>query len=163
MFEGPTVLDDSRALAPMPYGGFNLENQQASAGWIGSVVGLAHFLASFSHPKGSAVLDANSLETMFAPPQTGVQSGGVYYACGWFVRNAPHSPVAWHAGSLAGTTALIVERWDGIGWAALFNQSEDERDPAGSTYADIGWMLQEASQAVLEWPEYDQFEQVDPS
>lgn len=157
LFQAPSVLEPNRPMTAAPYGSFRMENLEAAAGWLGSSVALARYLASFSNPEGSVLLEPGSIETMFAPPSIGAMPGGQYYGCGWFVRDAPQSPVAWHGGSLAGTTALMVERWDGLGWVALFNQSDDERDPAGSTYMDIGWMLQDAARAVEDWPAEDQF------
>ena len=64
----------------------------------------------------------------------------------------------WHDGSLPGTIALLVRRWDGLDWAVVFNQRDDENDRRSHTYFEIDGALHVAADAA-DWPddEYDQF------
>ena len=62
----------------------------------------------------------------------------------------------WHTGSLPGTCALLVRRWDGLSWAVLFNQrSDDDKLPDN----EIDPALHRAADAVTEWPKFDLFRQ----
>jgi hypothetical protein len=59
-----------------------------------------------------------------------------------------------HNGSLDGTFTLIVRRFDGLNWIALFNQRDD---PSGLSYDDIDGALHTAANAVTTWPDTDLF------
>ena len=100
---------------------------------------------------------------MYDPPPPPVSRNRVnqlddaYYGCGWMVRPIGQSRSAnyWHNGSLPGTFALLVRRWDGLSWAVLFNQrSEDIKLPD----AAIDRALHRAADSVTEWPNEDGFE-----
>jgi N-acyl-D-amino-acid deacylase len=137
---------DGERNVPWPYGGFSIEAMDAHGGWIASAVDLARFASSLEK-----VLDAKSLETMFARP-AGLKPSPAYYACGWMVRPIGSSGKAntWHNGSLPGTGTLLVRRHDGLTWVALFNQrssKDGELDPA----------LHRAADAVTDWPKDDLF------
>jgi hypothetical protein len=57
---------------------------------------------------------------------------------------------------LPGTSTLLVRRWDGLSWAALFNQrSDDKKLPDGA----IDTALHRAADAVQEWPTANLFSQ----
>ncbi len=79
-----------------------------------------------------------------------------WYGCGWQVRRVRDSKHNyWHNGSLPRTCTLLVRRWDGITFSALFNErsdnwqrGDDALDPA----------LNRAANSVTEWPEHDLFE-----
>jgi len=131
---------------PWPYGGFCLEAMDAHGGWLASAVDLVRFASSLDK-----VLDAKSLERMVSRP-AGLKPEAAYYACGWMVRpvGSAGKRNLWHAGSLPGTSTLLVLRQDGLIWAALFNdrsRGEGKIDPA----------LHRAADAVAEWPTEDLF------
>jgi len=66
----------------------------------------------------------------------------------------------WHAGSLPGTSSLLVRRHDGLHWAVLFNSRET---PSGTWPSHlIDPLLHQAASAVPEWPETDLFEHFAP-
>lgn len=99
---------------------------------------------------------------MHAPPPPPVSRNddgtlkAAYYACGWNVRPVGTAGKfnAWHTGSLPGTYTLLVRRWDGLSWAALFNQrslDHKTRDAA------IDPALHRAAAAVEKWPTEDLF------
>ncbi|MFC3994403.1 serine hydrolase domain-containing protein [Nocardiopsis sediminis] len=156
-YTGTTVLDGSGAKVPAPYGAFNLENMDSHGGWLGSAVDLVRFATVFDTPAATPVLDDTSIEQVFAEPETGVGSGGSYYGFGWQVRPVSSGGTGrntWHTGSLAGTYTLLVRTYNGMSWAALFNQRDD---PSGLSYADIDPLLWEAAREVESWPGGDRF------
>lgn len=133
---GVTVLDGSCALVPEPYGAFNLENMDSHGGWLASAVDLVRFAAVFDG--STSVLSAESIAEAFAVPETGVNEDGWYYGCGWQVRPVPGGLNTWHTGRLAGSYALLVRRFDGLCWAALFNgDGDDDIDPLLHGAADL--------------------------
>ncbi|MBN2507422.1 MAG: beta-lactamase family protein [Verrucomicrobia bacterium] len=157
-----SVFGDATRRVPRPYGGFCLESMDAHGGWIASVLDLARFAAALDNPRRCPVLNPGSLRTMYDPPPPPVtrtrlgQLEDAYYAAGWMVRPVAGSRSAnyWHTGSLPGTFALLVRRWDGLSWAVLFNQrSTDIQLPD----AAIDRALHRAADSVRDWPQTDGF------
>jgi N-acyl-D-amino-acid deacylase len=157
-----SVFPNTPAKVPRPYGGFHLEAMDAHGGWIASAVDLARFAAALDKPGPSPLLKPASLQTLSAPPAAPVSrqpDGSLedrYYACGWMVRPVGTTGKAnyWHMGSLPGTATLLVRRWDGLSWAALFNQrSEDKKLPDSA----IDAALHRAADSITEWPQRNLF------
>jgi CubicO group peptidase (beta-lactamase class C family) len=149
-YTGKTVFDASGKTVPGPYGAFNLENMDAHGGWLASAVDLTRFAKIYDAT--TSVLNGTSVARAFAQPETGIQSGGWYYGCGWQVRPVTGGRNTWHTGSLPGTSTLLVRRFDGLTWAALFDQRDD---PSGLSYGDIDPLLHKAADAVTTWPTGD--------
>ena len=82
-----------------------------------------------------------------------------YYGCGWSVRPVGKGANTWHAGSLDGTSTLLVRRADGLNWAVLFNTREKYKGEEPS--AAIDGRLHEAADAVKQWPDHDLFVEKD--
>jgi CubicO group peptidase (beta-lactamase class C family) len=155
---GLSIFDTSGDVVPYPDGAFNLENMDSHGGWVASVVDMARFAASLDDPSANPVLSSDSIERMFSPREGTSPAQGVrYYAMGWEVRDFGENRTTWHSGSLAGTFALMVRRWDGVGWVVLFNQRDDTHDRHGVSYWDIDWMLHEAADSIAVWPSRDLF------
>ncbi|WP_283135229.1 serine hydrolase domain-containing protein [Rhizohabitans arisaemae] len=151
---GRTVLDGSGATVPAPYGSFNVENMDAHGGWLATAVDLVRFAGIFDGP--SPVLSAASLSRAFAQPETGTNGDGWWYGCGWQVRNvAAGGRNIWHSGSLPGTYTVLVRRFDGVCYAALFNQ----RDNAAGQAHNIDPELYRAADATKAWPNVDYYGQ----
>jgi N-acyl-D-amino-acid deacylase len=155
--ETNSVFPPTSKKVPLPYGGFCLEAMDAHGGWIGSAEDLACFAAALHDPRRSPLLKPETFRLMEAPPPPPVwrkPDGGLddaYYACGWMARPVGRDEKAnyWHAGSLPGTSSLLVRRSDGLGWIVLFNQrSEDKKLPDSA----IDPALHRAASAVTEWP-----------
>jgi N-acyl-D-amino-acid deacylase len=131
---------------PAPYGTFCLEAMDSHGGWLASAIDLVKFASSLDK-----VLNEKSLEVMFARPSN-AGNAPAYYGCGWMVRPVGTEGKAntWHTGSLPGTSTLLVRRYDGLVWAAVFNEriKDDKFDPN----------LHRAADAVKEWPKVDLFE-----
>lgn len=158
---GESVFDDG-VKVPFPYGAFCLEAMEAHGGWIASAVDLARFAAALDDAAQCPVLKKESLPILSEPPSAPVsrkKDGSLadsFYGCGWMVRPVGSEGRAnyWHDGSLPGTATLLVRRWDGLSWAALFNQrSEDPKLPDGA----IDRALHRAAEATGEWPSENLF------
>lgn len=143
---------------PLPYGAWCLESMDAHGGWLASASDLARFASAFNDPHTCKILSAQSIDILLARPPgaAGKEADGkaraAYYACGWMVRPVGDSGRAniWHAGSLDGTSALVVRRHDGLAWAVLFNSrhSIKKKEPA----AAIDPLLHKAADTVTSWP-----------
>jgi CubicO group peptidase (beta-lactamase class C family) len=155
---GNSVFPDVTGKVASPYGSFYLEAMDAHGGWIASAVDLARFAAALHDPNLCPLLKTETLKTMHAPPAPPVsrQPDGklnpAYYGCGWSVRPVGKDGKAnvWHNGKLDGTSTLLVRRWDGLSWAALFNSRVD-----GSFEIDAE--LHRAADAVKAWPSENLF------
>ncbi|GAB5406174.1 MAG: hypothetical protein Aurels2KO_44050 [Aureliella sp.] len=109
---------------PFPYGGWQIENMDAHGGWIATASDLVKF-ADALRP-AAKFFPAPAINAMFAPPSNSSQKDR-YYALGWEVRRLGGGKFnAWHAGHLAGTSTLLVQRHDGFSWAVLFNMDAAE-------------------------------------
>jgi CubicO group peptidase (beta-lactamase class C family) len=152
-YSGPTVYDNSGRTVAAPYGAFNLENMDSHGGWLATAVDLTRFAGIYDG--NTSVLSRASVARAFAKPETGVQTGGWWYGCGWQVRNVTGGSNQWHTGSLPGTSTLLVRRFDGLTWSILFDQRDDAGDPNGVHYEDIDPLLHGAADAVRTWPSGD--------
>jgi N-acyl-D-amino-acid deacylase len=157
----PSVFPEHPGEVPAPYGGFYLEAMDAHGGWIASAVDLARFAAALDDPAQSPLLKPETAALMVVPPPPPVsrkEDGSLadsYYACGWSVRPVKDGKANyWHTGSLPGTATLLVRRWDGLSWAALFNQRSEKKELSDG---DIDPALHRAAATVTEWPEEDLF------
>jgi N-acyl-D-amino-acid deacylase len=143
---------------PEPYGAWCLESMDAHGGWLSSAPDLVRFATAFDDPRRCKVLKSKSIEILFARPPgaAGRDRNGkprdAYYACGWMVRPVDEKGHAntWHAGSLPGTSTLLVRRHDGLTWAVLFNSrtSAKKVEPASA----IDPLVHKAADAVKNWP-----------
>ena len=156
------VFPNAAEKVPWPYGGFHLEAMDAHGGWIASVVDLARFSAALDDPGRSPLLKPDSVRAMYEPPAAPVSRqangalGDSWYGCGWSVRPVRNERANyWHNGSLPGTATLLVRRWDGLSWAALFNQRSEDKSLPDSA---IDPALHRAAAAVTEWPKEDLFQ-----
>jgi N-acyl-D-amino-acid deacylase len=158
---GPSVFPNSPETVPEPYGTFCLEAMDAHGGWLASAIDLARFAATLDAPAENACLKAETLKMLYEPPESPVSRrpdgslAAVYYACGWNVLPKGNGKANyWHNGSLPGTFTLLVRRFDGLSWVALFNQrSENSKLPDSA----IDGALHRAADSVAEWPDADLF------
>jgi CubicO group peptidase (beta-lactamase class C family) len=157
----PDEVQYYTGVVPLPGSAFCLELMDAHGGWVGSAVEMARFLAALEFWR-RPLLDPVFHAEMIAPPPPPAGRTGKgrlldsYYGCGWMIR-----PIGtggeinyWHAGSLPGTYALAVRRWDGVSWVVLFNQRSE--DPALPD-EEIDPALHRAAESVVHWPSHDLF------
>ena len=153
----PSVYPAGPGRVPYCYGGFNLEAMDSHGGWLASAVDLARFAT-----KVDGLLTPDAAAELYARPKApvGYEAGGTprafYYGFGWEVRPVGTSGAAntWHTGSLPGTFTLLVRRWDGLTWVALFNQRSEGEMPSDD---DLDPALHQAADAVKRWPRGDLF------
>ena len=158
--ESPAVSGPHlEAKVPLVYGGENFEAFEAHGGWIASALDLVWFASAFDDPASSKLLKAETIAAMFARPEgaAGFEANGhakpAYYGCGWSVRPVGSAGLAntWHTGLIAGASAILVRRHDGLNWAVLFNT---DRNPSGENLAGlIDPLVHGAADAVRQWPE----------
>lgn len=161
---GTSVFDKNNPKrVPQPYGAWYLEAMDSHGAWIASAPDLVRFATAFNLPDQCPILNPTTISQMFERPTglAGYDENGnpkaAFYACGWMVKpidsagNANH----WHAGSLSGTSTLLVRRLDRINWAILFNTRNGKDQKRLSSLID-GQMHQWINQ-IEHWPEKDQF------
>ncbi|HEV3385321.1 MAG TPA: serine hydrolase domain-containing protein [Gemmata sp.] len=149
---------------PLPNGGENQEGFEAHGGWIASPVDLVRFASAFDYDRKSPLLSDDSIKEMWARPPgpagfgPGKKKKDAYYGCGWDVRPIGNTGKAntWHNGLIAGSSTMLVRRFDGLNWAVLFNTDANHKaeEPAG----EIDEPMHEAADAVKRWPDVDLFE-----
>ncbi|GII90100.1 hypothetical protein Ssi02_03310 [Sinosporangium siamense] len=145
-----TVVDASGKVVPFPYGGFNMPNQDANGGWVGSAVDLVKFGMVFDGP--GPVLNATSIGRLLAKPETGVTASGSWYGGGWWVRSNGTGLNTWHNGSMPGTYTFVARVQNGVSYCALFNRRAEEGTPE---FESIDPVLGRAVGAVTRWPTTD--------
>lgn len=160
---GPAVTGTIGAPVPLPYGRWVLESMDAHGGWIATAADLVRFASAFDLPERSPLLSPAGVATMFARPPgpAGAKRDDspqrTHYGCGWDVR--PYArldqPVAWHTGSLAGTSTLLMRGHHRLNIAVLLNT---RAGPDGRLLdSGIAQVLLNAALRVHDWPETDLF------
>jgi len=141
---------------PETYGGFNLHTMDAHGAWIASAVDLARFSAAVDPKAKHPLLSAATTNEMWKRPPGVPESDQTFYALGWQVRIMGEGKInTWHNGSLPGTFTVLVRRWDGLSWVALFNQRSEGKSMPPSDAID--GLLHEAADRVAQWPDSDLF------
>jgi CubicO group peptidase (beta-lactamase class C family) len=155
-YTGRTVMDNSGAVVPVPYGSFSMGTQDANGGWLATAPDLVRWARMFD--ASSTVLNSTSLASIWARPETGLGADGSYYGLGWQVRptTGGNGRNTWHTGSLPGTYTLLVRTYSGLSWAAVFNRRDDA---SGRSYGDIDQAMWTAANGVTAWPTHDLFPQ----
>src|SRR5262249_25842708 len=109
---GPAQFGTLGQKVSFPYS-LDMENRDASGGWVGTAVDLVRFASAFRVEAPRPVLKPETFRAMLAPPdgRVGHQSDGrpkaSYYACGWVVTDGPGGRVFWHNGNLPGVSTLL--------------------------------------------------------
>lgn len=146
-----SVVDESGADVPYPYGGFNMPNQDANGGWLASAVDMVKW--GFAFDAAGPVLNSTSISRVFAKPEIGVNANGSWYGLGWSVRNNNAGGLnTWHNGSMPGTFSFLARVQNGVSYCAIFNRREEEGTP---DFDAIDPILGEAIGTVKTWPTTD--------
>jgi len=139
----------------------NIEDNPAGSGWIASAGDLVRFAAAFDDPSRCKILQEKTIQLMFARPEglAGYEPNGRprdrYYGCGWNVVpvGKEGKMTIYHAGGMAGTSTVLVHRWDGLAWALLCNADCGTDGKSPST--EIDPLVQRAADRVKTWPAVD--------
>ena len=118
------------------YGQWDLEVMDSFGGWTSTAEDLVRFIDAIDSEK-SPLLTEESRKLMLDPPSfTDRPTAAVWYGLGWNVRDVDDTGRKnyWHTGSFAGTSSLLVRRFDGYSWAVIFNV---DRTSKGDRCADI--------------------------
>jgi hypothetical protein len=62
---------------------------------------------------------------------------------------------AWHAGLIAGTSALMARTPGGVNWAVLFNTDSAANGKSAASEAEP--LIYKALESIRDWPTGDQF------
>lgn len=149
-----SVFPEITGKIPAPYGTFSMETGDADGGWLASAIDLVRFAAHLDFPRGRWRLKSESMHEITKRPQPpawvnyyGVPSD-YYYGLGWFVRPITEtSKNIWHYGGLPGSMSQLVRRYDGVAYAAIFNQRI-----SGSLQTKLSQALYSAADSVSSWP-----------
>jgi CubicO group peptidase (beta-lactamase class C family) len=121
-----------------PYG-MNVARMDANGGWLASPSDLVRFLNRvYGTAQSAVILKPDTVSAMTTPS---VVNPG--YARGWFITG----PNRWHAGSLPGTSAIMVQTPTGLCWAALANS----RDRQSASWRGLDIALWNMVRKVKAW------------
>ncbi|TLX73662.1 beta-lactamase family protein [Labilibacter sediminis] len=135
-------------LVPRSYGGNDIKTLGAAGGWISSSTDLLRLVVAidgFDNPKD--ILSTESIQEMTTTELLGGSP------LGW--RGIRKNKYWYRTGTLAGTSALVVRRDDGISYSIIFNSSSWKGPEFNS---DIRRMIDRTLAKVEDWPGYDLFE-----
>jgi CubicO group peptidase (beta-lactamase class C family) len=126
------------------YGGNDVKTLGPAGGWLASSTDLLKFMLAIDGMNiPDDILSNESIEKMTTPQKAYLDP------IGW---RGVKSHSWYRTGTLAGTSALMVRRDDGISYVVLFNSST-WKGPMLST--DIRRMMDRAISKMPEWPEYN--------
>jgi CubicO group peptidase (beta-lactamase class C family) len=127
-----------------PYG-MNVRRMDSHGGWLATPTDLVRFLVRVDRfPTRPDILRSHTIETMTTASR--VSPG---YAKGWNVNKHNNW---WHAGSLPGTTSIMVRTSQQFCWAALTNT----RGP-GDLVGDLDRLIWDMVGSITIWPDVDLF------
>ncbi|SFD94746.1 serine hydrolase domain-containing protein [Thermophagus xiamenensis] len=134
-------------MVPRSYGGNDIKTLGAAGGWIASSTDLLKFMLAIDGMNiPQDILSRESIERMTTPMKPYLDP------IGWRGINSN----SWYrTGTLAGTSALMVRRNDGISYVILFNSSTWKGPMLAS---DIRRMMDYAIRKTSDWPQYNLFE-----
>ena len=144
-----------RTRVPWPYNGF-LSTMDAHGGWAGSAIDLVRFINAVDRRGNDDVIADMTSALMIAPQRIPpFEQGPVWYAFGWLVRDPGNGEANWwHAGSVSGSTSLVVRAGNGFSWAAVMNSRPENFEDFNGVLDNSLW---EAFHEVTRWPEHDLF------
>jgi CubicO group peptidase (beta-lactamase class C family) len=135
----------SRGFSPRPYGSTDVEMLGAAGGWVASPVEISMFLASIDGNGEDDILTPESLDIM-------ARRTDKLLPFGWIGVNSNND--WWRTGTLAGTSALMVRKSNGLSFVFITNTSTE----AGNDFPSIAYAsIEKGISAVKEWTTNDLF------
>ena len=139
-------------LVQAPYGQSDLEVMDAHGAWTSTASDLVRFAIAIDSAT-KPLLKPDSLRLLQEQPSFASTDADTWYGLGWNVRSIDglERMNIWHTGLLAGTSTILVKRWDQYVWAVLFNCDESQDGEKCVTLID-GPMhaAVDSSQALIE-------------
>ena len=129
------------------YGQWDLEVMDSFGGWTSTAHDLVRFIDAIDTEKSPLLTEESRKLMLDSPSFTDRSKAAVWYGLGWNVRAVDDTGRKnyWHTGSFAGTSSLLVRRYDGYSWAIIFNV---DRTSGGDRCADL--IDRELHKAILE-------------
>ena len=114
-------------LVHAPYGQSDLEVMDSHGAWTSTASDLVRFAIAMDSAT-QPLLKPDSLRQLKERPSFAASEVDTWYGLGWNVRsNAGLERVSmWHTGLIAGSSTILVKRWDNLVWAVLFNCDESQ-------------------------------------
>jgi CubicO group peptidase (beta-lactamase class C family) len=163
-FEPSVFADTLNQRVAAPYGAWSIELMDSHGGWLASAIDLVKFASAFDEPDHCVLLKPATVRSISERPPglAGFDEQGnprlVYYGLGWQVHCDHTGRIVrqMHAGSLPGTSTLLVRNSDGRDVAVLFNARETPftSEPAKDIFPD----LIQAIENIHKWPQVDYFD-----
>lgn len=124
-------------LVQAPYGQFDLEVMDAHGAWTSTASDLVRFALAIDAAT-KPLLKPDSLRQLKERPSFAGAEAETWYGLGWNVRAVEGSDRMniWHTGMVAGSSTILVKRWDNFAWAVLFNVDETKDGVQCATLID---------------------------
>lgn len=109
-------------IVPAPDGAFDVETMLATSGWLSTAGDLCRLMLAVE--RSTDPLLTPETRTAMTAPSKAMQGKDRWYGYGTWVSAAKETAAPkrlWHGGVMAGSSAIVVRRSDGIVWAAVFN------------------------------------------
>ncbi|HYW80254.1 MAG TPA: serine hydrolase domain-containing protein [Thermoguttaceae bacterium] len=144
-----SVFPDVKQAVPIPYGPFYLEAMDSHGGWIASAADLVRLAASVDGTRKPRLLRPETVLLMESRPADIAEDAAAYYGLGWNIRPIGDSANWWHAGSLPGTSSLVVRTHHGLVWAVVLNSRGKD---GNKLIGDMDRAMWRAVEQVETWP-----------
>ncbi|MEE8450456.1 MAG: serine hydrolase domain-containing protein [Thermoguttaceae bacterium] len=144
-----SVFPDVKQPVPIPYGSFHIEAMDSHGGWIASAADLVRLAASVDGTRKPGLLRPRTVRLLESRPADIADDAAAYYGLGWNVRPVGDSANWWHAGSLPGTSSLLVRTHHGLAWAVVLNSRGKE---GTQLIGEVDRAMWRAVEQVETWP-----------
>ena len=114
-------------LVHAPYGQSDLEVMDSHGAWTSTASDLVRFAIAMDSAT-QPLLKPDSLRQLKERPSFAASEFDTWYGLGWNVRSNDglERMSMWHTGLIAGSSTILVKRWDNLVWAVLFNCDESQ-------------------------------------
>ena len=118
------------------YGQWDLEVMDSFGGWTSTAQDLVRFVDAIDSENTPLLTQESRKRMLDYPSFTDRSTAAVWYGLGWNVQALDDTGRQnyWHTGSFAGTSSLLVRRFDGYSWAVVFNVDQTSQ---GERCADV--------------------------
>ncbi len=112
-------------LVQAPYGQSELAVMDSAGAWTSTASDLVRFAVAIDKDT-KPILKPDSLPQLKERPAFAGADDDSWYGLGWNLRSIDGLDRVniWHTGTLAGTSTILLKRWDNMVWAVIFNCDE---------------------------------------